>query len=867
MNVDGKNAGKVFVGRQKELKGLKNSMQNALDGKGSVVFIAGEAGSGKTKLINKLLEGLEPKKDEKNKSKKDKKIQIARTDCLESIGDADPFSPFSDIFDELFVDKSKQDAKRIWDAAVEVSELFEKVTVLGETFSLGIAIFDKLVRRNFDIYKKEEMFEKKDISQKKFFSEYTKILQELSRKEHPLVLVIDELQWIDKSSARLLLYLSKNILNDQIFIIGAYRTEEVNISEAGQPHFLKEILNKMNCRSNVVTIGLEPLEPEEVSKYISKAYLNNDFPEEFIGSIHPKTGGNPLFVVELMKLLEEEGIIVREATKWHLKKKVEDIMVPDTIEGIIEWRINKIRDETDRKLHDFASVEGREFTSDILSELLSIDRLELSRRLRIAREMYNLIEEAQEKSIEIGSYHFINSFTHHGFYDHLGTEERILLHRKIGETLESKCKDDNETKKLALTLADHFVGGRIPDKALKYLLRAAKTAEETNSFTEALRLYEKTNKIIVENRIGKLEERVRILTKLGEIYRILGRGEEAIKVLEESLELSEDIDDELVKASCLAKLGIVLFYPGKHGESRIILEEALKIYEDHEDILRNHLKNYGFCLQWLGISYRNCQDLDKAMRFHQKALEIATRIENCQLEAHAIANIGAVYLWDKKFSKVTEKWKKSLEISEKIDDLPWVAHFTIDVGYMHFLNREYEEAKKYLIRGIKIARKHKFEENYARGMMNLGSLWFAKGNLKKARILYERALNLSTERKIAKLIWRLQHNIGNICRREGEYEKARKWYLFSIEFLEKMISAFRSEDDKEGFLNHRLDPFRSMILLCLERQEEDKALEFARRCDHESIIDFLEQQNRGINLTKEEEGNLNFFDGYYIVTE
>lgn len=867
MSIKSKDGGKVFVGRQKELKGLKNSMQNALDGKGSVVFIAGEAGSGKTELINKLLEGFEPKKDEKDKSKKDKKVQVARTDCLESIGDADPFSPFSDIFDELFVDKSLQDAKRIWDAAVEVSELFEKVTVLGETFSLGIAIFDKLVRRNFDIYKKEDMFEKKDISQKKFFSEYTKILQKLSRKEHPLVLVIDGLQWIDTSSARLLLYLSKKITDDRIFIIGAYRTEEVNISEAGQPSFLKEILNKMNCRSNVVTIGLEPLEPEEVSKYISNAYLNNDFPEEFIGSIHPKTGGNPLFVVELMKLLEEEEIIVREATKWHLKKKVEDIMVPDTIEGVIEWRINKIRDETDRKLHDFASVEGREFTSDILSELLSIDRLELSRRLRIAREMYNLIEEAQEKSIEIGSYQFINSFAHHGFYDHLGTEERILLHQKIGEILESKCKDDDETRKLALTLADHFVEGRIPDKALKYLLRAAKTAERTNSFTEALRLYEKTNKIIVENRIGNPEERVKILTKLGEIYRILGRGEEAIKVLKESLELSEDIDDELVRASCLTKLGIVLFYPGNHAESRIILAEARKIYEDHEDLLRDHLKNYGFCLQWLGISYRNCQDLDRAMELHQEALEIATKIENYQLEAHAIANIGAVYLWDKQFSKVIEEWKKSLEISERIDDLPWVAHFTIDVGYMHFLNREYEDAKKYLIKGITTARKHKFEETYARGMMNLGSLWFAKGNLKKARILYERARDIAKDRHISKLIWRLQHNIGNICRKQGDYENAHDWYLSSIRSLEKMISVFKSRDDKEGFLNHRLDPFRSMILLCLETQKEDEALEFANQCGHKSMINFFDRRKQGMDLTKEEEGTLNFFDGYYIVTE
>jgi predicted ATPase len=851
----------TFVGRQRELEALRNSMQNALKGKGSVVLVAGEAGIGKSELVNELRRDIASITDEE--------IRIAQAACRSLVGDTDPFRPFHDLFDGVFIDKDKKLRQKLVDIILDIApDIANLVPVVGGPISAGISISRKLTQTLGIGHDKEHLLERKEISQERFCSEYTKALRGAS-SVYPLVLIIDDLQWIDDSSVNLLFSLPEKIKDDRILILGAYRPEEL-APRAGQPHPLKEILSVMVSYENVSTIELGFLQLEDVSTYISRIYPNNSFPQDFIDFVWKRTEGNSSFVVELIKLLEgDQTIAQEEGTKCSLTKGIQDIRArtPKTVQAVIEHRISNIRDKIDRQIHECASVEGEKFTSDVLSELLSMDKIDLSRKLRIVGEMYNLVRESIETSVEIGSYEFIHSLIHESFYNHLGREERILLHQKIGEILEAKYKGDNRVKEFASTLASHFEEGRIPDKALKYYRIAADEAGKTNSFAEASRLYEKADQIMVKNRIGTAKGRVDILIEMGAIYQILGRGEEARDTLKESLNLNAKIDDDLIKASNLTNIGITSFYLGEFAESINVLEEAQKIYEHHkEDLSKETLETYGICLDWLGVNCRNYWDLEEGKELHQKALKIGEEVNSPRLEAHAIANLGAISLWQKDFSQVIDYWKRSLEISKNANDPPWVAHYTIDVGYMCFLERNYDKAIGYLKEGTEIARESYFEENFARGLMNQGNVWFVKGDFERAMKCYEEALQTAKMRKIAKLIWRLQHNIGNIYRKQGEYENAYEWYLSSIKSLEDMISAFKSEDEKKGFLTHRLDPFRSMIILTWERQEEESQ-KFAKTFGHDLLIDFLGWRKQGVNLNKEEAENWNFFDGYYVVTE
>jgi tetratricopeptide (TPR) repeat protein len=842
----------AFVGRQQEISILDKVMQDLLAGKGCIVLIAGEAGIGKSELISQFEERVHSKNDE---------AVIAKKACRVLTGANDDFGPFMDIFYEIFIDPKKNQLRReflqtILDIAPDIAGL---IPVAGQPISSGLTIIRKLIQKWKPERKEEHLQESKNISQGRFCSEYTKTLQKAS-KERPLVLIIDDMQWIDESSTDLLGSLSEVINDSRILILGTYRPEEL-VDRAGKDHPLKIALS---VYKNMTKIKLSFLGLKDVSDYISEIYSNNDFPQAFVNFIWKRTKGNCLFVVELTRLLQQEEIIKqRQDTTWSLTREIRDIKVeiPENIKNVIERRIENIHDEN-RQILECASVEGDQFTSNVLSQLMRMDKIDLSRKLRLIGEIYKIIRESREVGTEIGSYEFLHTLIRDTLYHQLSEDERQDLHEKIGGILENKYESDDRVKELASTLAIHFERGGRSEKALKYYRIAAEEAEKANSFVEASRLYEN-----IRNRIATPGERVDILLRMGSIYQILGQVKEARAALDESLELNPNIGDDMIKSYNLTTLGISLFHLGDFDKSISCLEEALEIYEIHKKTLSKEEKEkHGICLNWLGINYRNYRKFEKAMDFHLDALEIAETVGSPRLRAHVIANIGAIHLWKKEFSRVIDFWEQSLKISKDADDLPWVVHYTIDVGYMHFLNGDYPQAIEKLEEGTRIAQESYFEDNIARGLMNQGNVWFAKGDPGKALKCYEEALSIAEKRRVARLIWRLQHNIGNYYRKKSEYDNAYHWYLASIEYLERMLCELESEEAKKGFLEHRLEPFCSMILLTLEK-EEQKSQKFSGTFGYDLLAAFFKRRKQGKDLDKEEEENSNYFSGYYILTE
>ena len=160
-----------FVERQQELETLHISMQNVLNSKGSIVLIAGEAGIGKSELINEFRESIDPITD--------KKLLIAQTTCSKLGGPVDPFLPFLDLYDNIFIDKDKEQVRGeisgiLSDIAPEIASF---ILVVGGQISAAISISKNLMKRWGIMREKEHLLERKDTSQERFYSEYTKALQ------------------------------------------------------------------------------------------------------------------------------------------------------------------------------------------------------------------------------------------------------------------------------------------------------------------------------------------------------------------------------------------------------------------------------------------------------------------------------------------------------------------------------------------------------------------------------------------------------------------------------------------------------------------------------------------------------------------
>ncbi len=852
----------TFIGRQKELNELYKSLNKAGMKEGSIVLVSGEEGIGKTELINQFQASIDSTTREK--------IIFARTSGSGVTGSFTAFHPFYELFDEIFCDDEKKHIQGpYWDILVKyIPRIVDYISPETYKVTKGIISFAMIIRSGWKKeYGKENVQEMIDFNQGRFFLDFTNALLDAS-EVCPLVLIIDHLQWIDESSANLLHLISERIGDHHILIIGAYHTEEIVQPRDGKPYPFGEVLPKLK---NVTGIELGFLEPDEVSAYISNVCPNHKFPTEFLGLIFDKSEGNPLFMVEFIKLLKDDQVIIQEKEVWKLKGKIEDIRLrtPNDVKRIIEARVDSIKDPKDMKLHKRASVEGEKFTSDILSKLMSMDEGDLLDELEPIMEKYALIIEVSEESMEEADFEFKYSLAHQNIYGKLSRTNRVRLHKKIGKLLEVYYRSGLKSVDVS-TLAFHFEHGSEFKKAVKYYQIKIDESLQSKSFVEALSNYKKVDSIMEENNIGTPEMRLEILLDMARIHQILGHGEAALETLNKSLDLNKDVGDELIEAANLTNLGITSFYLGEFAQSIEVLERAQTIYESHDfnKLSKDHQKTFGICINWLGINYRNHKELKKSLKFHKRAEDIAEKIDFPRLLAHAKANLGAVELWKKNYDEVIKYWEESKTISEDADDTPWIAHYTIDVGYMHLLNRNFPEAEDALVDGIKIARDNYFEENVARGIMNKGSLYFVQEKMDKAMKEYEEAFDIAEKQKISKLMWRIHHNMGNIYRSKKDYKNAHEYYMSSVNYLEEMLSNVES-DKKKGFLEHRLDPFRSLILLSRERKNEDEALKYAKTLGLDLLTDYYEELKQGLDLKVEEEkkGNLNFFDGYYVVTE
>jgi len=415
-----------------------------------------------------------------------------------------------------------------------------------------------------------------------------------------------------------------------------------------------------------------------------------------------------------------------------------------------------------------------------------------------------------------------------------GVSEQISPYGQVRFSGQESMKHAKQIQKLQETDAEEGDGGEESMYPRKQLLQFASTLFYTNSYEESLETYEKL--------------------------------------------LSQDSEDFLT----LVNSGSVLFHiEGKLQEAEARLNKARNLYLAYDQNQKQeHQETYGICLQWLGIVKRSQGYYDVARDLHNEALKISKTVKNRPLEAHAIANLGAVVLWENKLfspSKVNDYWKQSLEISKEIRDVYWEVHYGIDVGYMRFLEGKdkpvqeqikiFKEALEILEFYTEHAKRKKYKEHMARGPMNQASVHFVLDeDSDQALRLYDEALKQAEELKTARLVWRIHHNIGNIYRKSEEFSKAESEYEKAIESIEEMIRG-KVETEKKKFLNRRTDPFRSRLLLELDQGRKDQAVKMAKEYKNKFTLDFLGETEEQIDPKKLMFDSPNFINGYYILTE
>ena len=560
-----------FVARERQLQQLHAQLDRAMQGKGRIVFITGEAGRGKSSLLSEFArQALNAETD----------LILARGSSDVYTGQGDPLLPFRDIFRTLVGDFdnaalqgiiSRELAARLARAIPDITEsLLENGPHLIDKLVPGASLEAHLTRGYAHHPKgtalllrlqgqraRQASSATQEFRQEYLFDEISSTLSAISQR-HPLMLMLDDLHWIDHSSAALLGHLAMRLKQSPILIVGSYRPEELaqmqTTDEQGRQvqHPLKVVLSESKRQFGHNRIDLDHYAPGEELEFVN-ALLDvsaNDFGEAFRVHLASLTEGHPLFLVELLRELREQGDITQaDDGRWRENQALSWENIPARVEGVIEKRIGRLPDEL-LGLLTTGCVQGEAFDAEVIAQVQQTDPGQIIRRLSDDLDrQHRLIHEGGLMLTGTGrlsQYRFRHQLFQKYLYGRLGTAERAYLHEAVGNALEALYSGSENAGEIPATqLARHFREARLHRKASRYLLLAGQLAARVLAFEEATLYFERGLSEL--EKLDHTAENSRLEYELElELARSLwhgGRLPEALAAFQRSIDIARDLND------------------------------------------------------------------------------------------------------------------------------------------------------------------------------------------------------------------------------------------------------------------------------------------------------------------------------------
>ncbi|MDR3577513.1 MAG: AAA family ATPase [Anaerolineaceae bacterium] len=349
-----------------------------------------------------------------------------------------------------------------------------------------------------------------NLEQFQVLEELTQVLKTFSGR-HPLLIILDDLQWIDDASKNLLYHLGRRLSGSRFLLLAACRLAETNAGRSPEQaasadvHPIQSLIQELSRHYGDIQINLNRTDPAEGRRFID-ALLDhepNHLDRAFRDALFRYTQGQPLFTVELIRNLQENGsLILNDEGSWIVNKAVQALPLPARIEALISHRLDMLPASL-RNLLTVASVEGELFTVEAVSAAVGMDQQIILQQLtQVLQRQYQLVQdqgEIQLGKLRLNRFQFRHVLFQEYLYDQLTTAEKRRPHRTVAENLEkilfTETKNEilGDTDRLDLfgtELVRHFWFGEVWDKAAAYALNAGKQARARYAMREAINYFE-----------------------------------------------------------------------------------------------------------------------------------------------------------------------------------------------------------------------------------------------------------------------------------------------------------------------------------------------------------------------------------------
>jgi len=704
-----------FIGRKKELEHLLDCYQQTKTGHGQVVAVVGEAGVGKSRLLLQVRRMLP----------KDGHVYLGG-ECSH-YGEAVAYLPILQILRSYCgIDECEPESetkRKLRDRIKRLDErLMNMLPPLQEILSLQV---------EDEQYLKLEPQKKRE----KTFEAITDVLIRESRNR-PVVVAVEDLHWIDETSEKFLDYLIRRIGGVGIMLLLLYRPE---------------FTHSWDTKTYYSHVRVDEMSPEISTDMVAAILGEGTTAAGLSQLILSKTAGNPLFIEEFTRDLLEKGHIERKDNQYVLKVKPSEIQAPQTVQGIIGARIDRLEASLKETIRT-ASVIGMDFAHDIL-RIVTGTKEELECQLNELQALEFVYEKSSHPELE---YSFRHVFIQEVAYGGLPLSRRRNIHRKVAQAIEESCADRLE--EVYEVLVHHFDMGRDRHKTLEYSLKAARKAKRVFAHKEAIAYCRKALEI-GEEQPKDYGTRSEIEEDLGDIYELTGQYEEALT----SYQSSQRCCEALKRQCDLKQVGEVI--NGDHGPTDRPKPEELNrriaTICGKKALVYERKGQYDAALHWLdnglgllpddclekahlsvdraGVLYRQGGHAD-ALKWCQRGLDIAQDSRDLGTEAHAYYLLGTIHADLGNIEQSIKYRQRSLSIYEQVQDLSGQAKVHNNLGVDYYYQGIWEQARKHYQMSLEIMDRMGDVGGVATACNNLGEVLSDQGHLDEAIQHFNRAL-------------------------------------------------------------------------------------------------------------------------------
>ncbi|MGB3340853.1 MAG: diguanylate cyclase [bacterium] len=789
------------------------------------LFVAGEAGIGKTRLVLEIKERINAP-------------IFLRGNAYAALT-AVPYHPFKNMFSEMI----KRDfglVQRVFKQLPAISQA-EIMKIFPAESALKVAYAESL-----DKYR--------------LYNSVSAFLQRICDIYAPekIVLLLDDLHWLDKPSCELMDFVIRST-HGSCKIFGTYRLEEIKNSA------IEEFFNVWIRDKLYTQITVSPLNETQTERLL-KAIMGKA-PGLGFEYIFKQSGGNPFYLEEIIREMERQGKLYWNGKEWVFARKLA-VLIPSTIEATINRKL-KFLDPEIKKYLEIAAVYGQEFGAEIIALTSN----------RNVGQILDAIDELSKlgflKERSHDNYFFSEDLVRQIVYNNINRQDLIKYHRTVGVTIETVYR--NVLPNYYEQLATHFMIANEVTKALYYSKEAARKAQDNYAHSAAIKFYE--NALKYEDNldeifkikfalaetfflIGKFDKAIeqlnvclkidpnsyRVHEKLGNVYEDLGDYKQSIKQYRVGLKLTRGTDAIYAFESDIAWLhtrlgdynraeiechkilenrkhlskqtlgdtylilGVVYLRSGKFRKAESYIRRALRIRESSGD-----KKRIAACYLDLGLNYYEKLDEKKSHHFYNRALKIYEEIGHQQGVLIAYNNIGALHA-NSDLTKAEEYYLKALKQAKLVNAKQSIVYLYFNLGAIEFNRMMYDQTLLHYKEALKLAKVMNYPPGIVFSNIGLSDFYRDQGKIKRGKMHLERAINAAKRVDMKYLHL-------DCMKEEIDYLLLERKLKKADALSKKMLSELRME--RKGA--YKINSFIYRGKIFAEQKKYSKALDYYRK--------------------------------------